>query len=126
MCTHLYGIVYGCFDGAGGVGGTVLGGEGGVGEAKRGFAIGGRSGVMGMGEDGMDVNSSSAKEDVGEEERGDGDEKIPDSSTSQTPKNKFEKSKATPKLRPALTLTDEQAALAAPESNQLHLQLRKR
>ena len=39
---------------------------------------------MGMGEDGMDVNSS-AKEDDGEEERGDGDEKIPDSSTSQTP-----------------------------------------
>ena len=80
---------------------------------------------------GMDVNSS-AKEDDGEEERGDGDGdgEIPDSSTSQTPKNKSKKSDAAHKVRPALpvlTLTNVQATLAALESNQLlHLRRWKR
>ena len=84
---------------------------------------------MGMGEDGMDVNSSSAKEDVGEEERGDGDEEIPDSSPPKLLKNS-KKFKATPKVRtalPVLTLTDGQATRAALQSNQLlHLRQWKR
>ena len=63
---------------------------------------------MGKAEDGMDVASSFEDDD---DEKGEGeDEEMPS------------KSKCAP-----LTLMDEQAALVAPESNQLlHLQLRKR
>ena len=54
------------------------------------------------------------------------DEEMPNSCPSQIHESKFGKSK----VRPApllLTLTDEQAALATPESNQLlHLHLGKR
>ena len=89
------------------------------------FAIGGEVELCGWGRGKLGWTSIPLlKKTMAKKKKG--RTKCPDSSTSQTPKNKLRKSKATPKLRPALTLTDEQAALATPESNRLYLQLRKR
>ena len=78
---------------------------------------------MGKGEVGIDVNSS-AKEDDGEEE---GEDEMPRQlHLPNPPKINLKNPKPHQNHCPALTLTDEQAALAAPGSNQLHLQLRKR
>ena len=85
----------------------------------------GRGGVVQMwkGEDGMDVAFSFEDDD---EEEGEGeDEEMPNSCPSQIRESKLKNPKCAPPL--LLTLTDEHAALAAPESNQLlHLQLGKR
>jgi condensin complex subunit 1 len=84
-------------------------------------------------EDGMDVDTESEGEEASSSEGEDEDEEMNDaSSTPQTPKTPKTKKKSK-KLKPRKSelnmeaLTNEQAALAALESNQiLHLRLRKR
>ena len=140
VCTHPYGIVHGGLMGLGeweeryrGVKGELETAEKGVGfgevggESAEGMGGEGDEGQEGR-EDGMDVDSSAEEGDDEDGQDGGTDEEMPDSSPSKTPKKKSKKfkAKARPSL-PALTLTDEQTALAALESNQLlHLRLRKR